>query len=430
MRRVFNQLSENPKYSKAFEWVKLVTMTGSAQILIQVISLVSGILVIRMLQPEEYALYTLANTLLGTMSILADGGISTGVMAHGGKVWQDRKELGIVMATGMDLRRKFAVGSLLVSVPILLYLLMHHNASWLMATLIILSLIPTFFMALSGTLLQIAPKLRQDIAPLQKNQVLMNIMRLALLMLTIFVFPWAFVAILAGGLPQIWGNINLRKISSPYADWHQPPDPQIRKDILKLVKRLLPMGIYTCLSSQITIWLISIFGTTRGIAQLGALDRLSMVISFITIMFGTVILPRFSRLANDRGLLLRRFLQIQGGLVVLGIFIVLASWIFSSQILMVLGPNYMGLNREVVLKMIIACLAIIAASTFSLFTSRGWAINPFISIPVSIGSTILGIIFLDVSSVGGVLVMNIMIEVIQVAMYTTYSLIKIYRVNG
>lgn len=405
-------------------------MTGFAQVFVQVISLVSGILVIRLLEPEEYALYTLGNTMLGTMTVLADGGISTGVMSQGGKVWQDRIKLGSVLATGMDLRRKFAVGSMLVSVPVLLYLMRHHNASWLMSVLIILSLIPSFFMALSGTLLQIAPKLKQDIAPLQKNAVVLNVGRLVLLSLTIFIFPWAFVAILAAGIPQIWGNFNLRRISSGYADWHQKPDPQIRKDILKMVKRLLPMGIYTCLSGQITIWLISIFGTTRGVAQMGALDRLSMALSFVTILFSTLVLPRFSRLPNNAGLLLRRFLQIQAGLLALSAGIILTVWLFSSQILMILGANYAGLTKEIVLRSFISCLGIISASTFSLFTSRSWAINPFISIPVSIASIALGVAFIDVSSLSGVLTMNILIQLIQVAMNVTYTLIKIRGTNN
>lgn len=428
--KVFNQLSNNPKYTKTLERFKLATMTGFAQIFVQLISLVSGILVIRLLQPEEYALYTLGNTMLGTMTVLADGGISTGVMSQGGKVWRDRDKLGTVLATGMDLRRKFAVVSLLVSLPVLLYLMRIHHASWLMATLIILSLIPSFFMALSGTLLQIAPKLRQDIPPLQKNQIYMNVGRLVLLGLTIFIFPFAYIAILAAGLPQIWGNMNLRKISAGYADWNQKPDPQIRKDILKMVTRLLPMGIYTCLSGQITIWLISLFGSTENIAQLGALDRLSMALSFITVTFGTLIVPRFSRLPNNPGLLLRRFLQIEAGLLVMGTCIVFVVWLFSAQVLMVLGPHYAGLTREVVLRIVISCLAIMSASTFSLFTSRSWAINPIISIPVSVASIALGVSFIDASNVRGVLMLNIMVQLIQLTMNVTFALIKIRRTNN
>ena len=73
-------------YLYLLRWIKLIFVTGSAQIIVQATGLFCGILVIRLLPVNEYALYTLANTMLGTMTVLADSGISSGVMAQGGKV--------------------------------------------------------------------------------------------------------------------------------------------------------------------------------------------------------------------------------------------------------------------------------------------------------------------------------------------------------
>ena len=167
MKYILIKLKQHPKYDTIVSWGKLISITGSAQIIVQAVGFVCGILVIRLLPTQEYALYTLANTMLGTMTMLSDAGISTGVMAQGGKVWQNREKLGVVMATGLDLRRKFAIGSLILSTPILLYLLLHNGASWLMAIMIVLSLIPAFYAALSDSLLEIVPKLNQTILPLQ-----------------------------------------------------------------------------------------------------------------------------------------------------------------------------------------------------------------------------------------------------------------------
>ncbi|MEP6746613.1 MAG: polysaccharide biosynthesis protein, partial [Bacteroidota bacterium] len=269
MKKLVLQIYSNPKYSKVFEWGRLISITGSAQIMVQLISFVCGILVIRMLPTQEYALYTLANAMLGTMILLADSGVSTGVMAQGAKVWQNDAKLGAVLVTGLDLRKKFAIGSLIIATPALLYLLRHHGASWLVSILIIVSLIPAFFTGLSGTLLEIVFKLRQNIVPLQKIQVMNNAGRLALLSALLLIFPWTFIAILAAGIPQIWANIRLRKLSASYADWTQKPDPVVRKEILYIVKRVIPGAIYYCLSGQITIWLISIFGTSKALAQMG-----------------------------------------------------------------------------------------------------------------------------------------------------------------
>jgi O-antigen/teichoic acid export membrane protein len=224
MRTLVQRVAGNPRYERLYEWGRLITITGSAQFGIQIIGFISGILVIRLLSTAEYALYTLANSMLGTMLILADGGITTGVLSEGGKVWQDRTQFGTVIVTGFGLRRKFTIFSLLLAVPALFFLLMDHQAGWTMASLIIISLIPAFFMSMSGSLLEIAPKLKQNIGPLQKIQLFTAIGRLILLSASLFSLPMTFVAVLASGLPQIYANRSLKKISAASADYTQKAD--------------------------------------------------------------------------------------------------------------------------------------------------------------------------------------------------------------
>ena len=89
MKKLVLQLYGNPKYSKLFKWSRLVSITVVAQVLLQMLSFICGILVIRLLPTHEYALYTLANTMLATMILLADSGVSTGVMAQAARVWDD-----------------------------------------------------------------------------------------------------------------------------------------------------------------------------------------------------------------------------------------------------------------------------------------------------------------------------------------------------
>ncbi|MEH6408659.1 MAG: polysaccharide biosynthesis protein, partial [Leeuwenhoekiella sp.] len=137
---LITKVQEHPQFSSLLQWGKLVSVTGLTEIIVQAVGFIAGIFIIRLLPVEEYALYTLSNTMLGTMTVLANGGIATGVLSQGGKIWKDKKQLGTVLATGLMLRRKFAIGSLIVSIPILGYLLYHHNASWLMIILITVSL--------------------------------------------------------------------------------------------------------------------------------------------------------------------------------------------------------------------------------------------------------------------------------------------------
>lgn len=69
------------------------------------------------------------------MIILAGGGISTGILSKGGQVWQDREKLGAVIATGLNIRKRFAIVSAIIFIPVLLYMLHYHRASWLTSLL-------------------------------------------------------------------------------------------------------------------------------------------------------------------------------------------------------------------------------------------------------------------------------------------------------
>ena len=200
MKVLAQRISNNPNYAKALEWGKLITITGGAQILVQLTGFVSGIAIIRLLPIQEYAFYTLANTMLGAMVMLSDSGVGSGVMAESGKVWQDKQKLGAVLATGLVLRKRFAIISLLFTLPVLVYLLYSHGASWLTILLIIAAIIPAALAALSDSLLEIAPKLHQDIKPLQRNSAEVSLIRLALSGLLVFFAPFTFAALLANGL--------------------------------------------------------------------------------------------------------------------------------------------------------------------------------------------------------------------------------------
>ena len=414
---------------KLVRWVKLVTVTGSAQVLVQGVALVSGILIIRILPTQEYALYTLVNTMLGTMTVLADGGIGAGVMSQGGKVWQDKDRLGAVLVTGLNLRKKFAVVSLLVAVPILYYLLLHHDAGWIKSTVMVICLIPAFTAALSDSLLEISLKLRQDINPLQKNQIWVNILRLIFLA-PLFFTPFAAVAILAAGFPRIIGNLKLKKLAAKHVDWNQEADLVVQKQILSGVKRMLPGAIYYCVSGQITIWLISIFGNTKSVAQIGALSRLTMILTVVTTLFNTLITPRFSRLPDLRNELFKKYMQIISVIILFMMLIVGIVVMFPHLFLLVLGHGYTNLSSELILSVIGSCLSLGGGMLFTLSASRGWIINPFVLIGTNLLTVICGCIFLNISTLKGILQFNILICTIPFLLFMIYITYRILNVGA
>ncbi|WP_179336962.1 lipopolysaccharide biosynthesis protein [Winogradskyella ludwigii] len=408
-------------------WVKLISITASAQVIVQALGFVCGILIIRLLPIEEYALYILANTMLGTMTVLGNAGIDQGVMSEGGKVWQDKNKLGAVLITGLNLRRKFAICSLMLTTPILLYLLIGNGASWLTSIMISLSLIPSFYASLSDGLLQVVPKLNQNIKSLQKNQVTVSIGRITLLFLTLFVFPFAVITILANGAPRVYGNIKLRKIAKEHANLEQVQDPEVQKNILKIVKRILPGSIYYAISGQLVIWLVSIFGDTESIAKLGALSRLTMLITFVVIMIDYVLVPRFSKLKNNRHVLIKEYFTIQVVLLVVSFIILCGTFVFSDYILFVLGDNYVGLNNELFLMAVNGCVLLFSISTNKLMSSRGIVLSPVFFIIFMIIIQFTFVFLVDLKSLDGIIIYSILTTIPIYLIRIIYFLIQIRK---
>jgi O-antigen/teichoic acid export membrane protein len=402
------------------EWGRLISIAGSVQILVQALGLISGILIIRFLSTSEFALYTLANSMLATTTVMADSGIGAGILSNGGKVWDSRENLGKVIVTGIDLRRKFALLTLIIALPLLLYLLIRHDASWPMALLIILSLIPAFYTALSDTLYEIPMKLNQDIAALQKNQLQANISRFILLISTLYFLPLTVITMVCTGVTRFWANVKLRKRTLKYADMDQSADPEVKSDIVNMLKRTMPSTIYYCASSQITIWLISIFGNTTDIAQLGALERIAGILGLISVMFSTLIIPRFARLPQISKLLILRFLQILCALFLLSCAICAVFYIFSDQVLFILGPKYRHLNTALILVTIAACIKLMAGVANYLSVARGWAITPALHISVSVFAQVMLICYMDLGLLHNVLILSVINGCVALLLYCGY----------
>ncbi|PMD90715.1 polysaccharide biosynthesis protein [Siphonobacter sp. BAB-5405] len=428
MNVTVEKLRANLPHSKVQEWIKLISITGLSQAVIQGMGLVCGLFIIRILTPQEYAFYTLANTMLGTMMILADCGIGNSVMAQGGKVWQDRQKLGVVLATGLELRKKLAVVSFLVVAPLLAMLLLQHGASPLNTGLILMALIPAFMAGLSDTILEVVPKLTQQIVPLQRNQTLVSINRLVLAVVALILCPWTYVAMLANGLPRVYGNQKLRKIAYAMADENQKPDPIVRQQMFKTIKRVLPENIYFCLSGQLTIWLTSIFGTTMALASLGAIGRIGMVISLFSTLFSTLFTPRFARLPAQKPQLFTYAISTLIGTNVLVLGMMLMIWFFSTELLWILGEQYQGLEEEMILSVFNSCLSFVLGCFFSLNVSRGWIINPIGYILISVSTTVLSMWIFDVSTLTGVLQFNTVVLSVQTASLLAYCLYRIHKI--
>ena len=111
--------SSAPVIRRALHRARVVGSFAFAQGAVQMIGFLSGILLVRTLDQREYAYFTIANTMQGTINVLADIGISIGLVSIGGRVWKDRRCIGELVSTALRVGRKLATWAVLAVRPLL-----------------------------------------------------------------------------------------------------------------------------------------------------------------------------------------------------------------------------------------------------------------------------------------------------------------------
>lgn len=386
-----------------------------------------GFLIVRALPQQEYAYYTIANTMLGMMNTLSNCGISTGMYALGAKVWQDKKALGIVLSTSIRFRNKFAILALIICIPVTVYMLYKQNASYAVTAGIILALIPNFKAQLTDNLYEIIPKLHQELTKLQKNQMFVAALRLFFNGAALFLLPFTWVALLANGIPRIVGNIRLREIAKEKAELTAVEDQKTKKELKEILARTLPSSLYFAFSGQISLFILSFVGKTTSVAEWGALGRYAVIFTVLSTFFAMVALPRYARKKPVRKELITTAHQIIGLIFLSGGLVIGGMYIFSDFLLYLLGAEYAGLNKELLIVSVNGFLAIANGTFLALSIRRGWIIHPVVDILMNFLPLVLFVWIFPLDSLLNVLYFNMALNITYlIARYIIfwYKLIK------
>ena len=110
---------------------------------------------------------------------------------------------------GFLLRRRFAVGCVLIAGPILTVLLHAHGASWATAAILFAVVTANFWFCALGSIYSVAPALHQRLALIQRIAAIQGIARVLGLALTVFTIPIAFMVLIPTVLAQAWASLRL-----------------------------------------------------------------------------------------------------------------------------------------------------------------------------------------------------------------------------
>jgi hypothetical protein len=392
---------------RAFLFARRVGQFASVQMLVQLIGFAAGILLVRRLEQREYALFTIANTMQGTINVLADIGISIGLVSIGGRVWQDGHRFGELISTALKLRRKLGAAAVLGVTPLLYFMLIKNGASVFYATILIVAVLGGLFVQLSLGVLDVVPRLRSDIRQIQRIDFTGSLARLAVLAGLTLIFLNAGVAVLVGSGTLLLQYLMLRRYVAGVIDLHAGENREDRKAMIGFIRSQAANAVFFCLQGQITIFLITFFGHRVGaVAEVGALGRLAMIFAVLGNLLTNILAPAFSRCQEPRKLGWL-YAGIVGGVAGFSLIVLAGAVFLPNEFLFVLGNRYSHLQHELLLMIGAAIMSMMASTLWTLNASRAWVAGSWLNIPLTLWTQLLLIPFVDFSSVSGVLTFNL-----------------------
>ncbi|MBV9007912.1 MAG: polysaccharide biosynthesis protein [Verrucomicrobia bacterium] len=402
------EVVQSPYVRRILQRGRMVGNFAGIQVLVQFVGFLSGILIVRVLDQRQYAYFTIANTMQGTLNLLADIGISVGLVSIGGRVWQDRSRFSELISTAFYLRRRLAVIGIIAVTPILYLLLAKNGARPAYCIFLVSVVLAGLAIHLDVGVLGVIPRLRSDISLIQWIDFIGVVLRLALLVVLAFVFLNAGAALTVSTVVIFIQYLLLRRYSAGIIDFGARQNSDDRTAMLGFIRSQAANAIFYCVQGQITVFLISFFAhQTSSVAEVGALGRLAMIFTILTNLLTNIFVPAFARCQDPRRMR-SLYLEIVGGVTCFCILIISAAAIFPGEFLFILGNKYAHLHRELLLMVGASVLAALSGTFWSLNASKAWITGSWLYIPLTLIMQIALIPVTDFSSVTSVLVFNLL----------------------
>jgi O-antigen/teichoic acid export membrane protein len=403
---VLNEASA-PVIRRALHRARVVGNFAVIQAIVQVVGFLSGILLIRHLDQREYAYFTIANTMQGTLNTLADIGISVGLVSIGGRIWHDPNRFSQLIRTASNLRRKLGGIAALVITPILFLMLVKNGAPIPYTFVLIALVLAGLAVQLALGVLGVVPRLLSDIRCIQTIDLVGAAVRLLVLVTLMFLFLNSALAVAVGSATLFLQYWMLRRYAGRVIDFHAPENEEDRTAMQRFIRKLAANAVFFCFQGQITIFLIGFFGRDiNSVAEVGALGRLAMVFTVLTNLLTNVFGPAFAR-CHDPKRLRWQYGAIVGGVTAFSVVLIAAAVLFPGAFLFVLGGKYAHLEHELVLMVSGAVVGALTGTFWTLNASKAWIAGSWLYIPLTLAAQIALIPVTDFSSVRSVLMFNL-----------------------
>lgn len=338
---------------------------------VQLLGVIFGLVVVRLLTVESYAQFSLALGFQTTLGSLMDLGYAGTIVPLVGERFADREVVGAYVAAAKHHRDRIFL--LLFPFAAVSFWLLgrKHHWSWIAQLLLLVSLLIQLYFSGRASYYSAPFMLRRDLSGLYRPQVFSALFRCVapLPMQAIGVLNgWS--AALLNAVVQVYNSIRFHRDGLPYISEPKKSDPAVNQEMLRYVIPAMPAVIFWAFQGQISLYLVTLFGKTTSMAQVAALGRVGQLFAILTAFNAVLVEPYFARLA--RGMLPRRYLQGVGLAALFCFTVALLSFRFPHPLLWLLGPQYRDLAPEVGWMVTASSIFYLAGVVWIINRSRKW----------------------------------------------------------
>jgi len=428
--RVVSRESYASTSNRYLRWTFRLAEFGAIQGIVQLLTALSGLLIVRSLAKQDYALFAIVNSMQTTGNLLADLGIGIGLRSIGGKVWDDPDRFGQLLNTALRLRRQLATISLSVTVPLAAWMLWRNGASLpLLVGLcicIIAGVIPLLGAAVFTTSLQLHAQYRR----MQNIDFGSGLLRLALIAGLAVTHINALLAATVGVVGNWVQFVFTRRWAHEHTNIAASANIEYERELRRLSWRWMPNVLFYCFQGQVTLLILTFVGNTTGIADITALGRIATLFAIFSAAFNSVLAPRFAR-CQDPVRLPRLYLLLVGGSMTAFALLLLVAWLFPAPLLWLVGSKYTGLQNECVWVVAAGCVTLLGSVIFGLNAAKAWIrIQSVAYIPAVITAQLIAAACLDLREFQNVLIFGLVTAVVPIPCFVIDSVIGMRKVRA
>lgn len=355
----------------AARWARVLSAFLTAQVLTQVLGLGAGLVLVRTMAVHEFALYTLALSVVTFFTFASDLGSTTSLLYFFHRTAGETDEFALYFAAVRSLRRwAFLAGAavVMVALPRAAAAKGYGALEIALATAGVLACV---WFQIRASLSVLTLRLADRYTESYVAEIAGGGLRLAsavVLVWTAWLLAW--LAVLGNAL-AIGATAALARPTAARLRATAAQLAPYRRKVLRYLLPTLPSALYFSVQGPLVVWLAATFGAARNIAEVGALTRLGLLFSLFSNLSGIVLLPRLARLTDER-VYRTRFLQFGALLTGIALALWLAVATFPHPLLAILGQHYSGLDSELRLVVCGSGLTLVGGYLVGVNLARSW----------------------------------------------------------